>query len=122
MNRWKNQYHLVQQILLDQIFLQYTIRQKKINGFFLLPDEVDPDEFTEYCMKKKIYIEDRETLYYFICYSLKRSINDFYKEIKAGKMSYGLNTFRNKEQYRIIEDEIKERFSEGVKIIRRTQK
>lgn len=96
--------------------------EKELNGFFILPDELDPDKLTEYFINKKHYIEDRETLYYFVCYSQKRRINSFYRDINKGIMCFGLNTICNKIEFQRLENEIKERLSDNVKIIRRTTK
>lgn len=96
--------------------------EKELNGFFILPDELDPDKLTEYLINEKHYIEDREMLYYFVCYYQKRKINSFYRDINNGIMRFGLNTARNKKEFQRLENEIKERLIEEVKIIRRTTK
>ena len=95
---------------------------KNMNGFFILPDEIDPEKLTNYFIEKNQYAEDRELLYYFVCYSLKKNINNFYRDIKKDMNYCGLPTRNNKEQYLQIQEKIKNRLEINVKIIKRQNK
>ena len=100
-----------------------TISNRKLNGFYIFPDEIDPEELTKYLIKARSYKEPYEDIYNYICYALRRSINKFYRCIKEGNVIYNNGLLGNYKYMNTIKEGYKERYySDKLKIIRRTSK
>ena len=51
-------------------------------GHIYLPDQLDPEKITDYLIRTKGYKTEREYICALVCQTMKKKINEFYKEVK----------------------------------------
>lgn len=81
----------IQRTVRDIFFsANYYVKDDKIMIYFY--DELNPDEMTDFLMREKAYLIERQYVYELVCRIQQRMINQFYQELDIYKTQNFIDT------------------------------
>lgn len=89
-----------------------------LDGYYIMCDELHPIKLTDYLFELKQYNVDKEIVTYYVAFYLKRKINEFYRELKEGRISMGIAMLKDKKGIKKYHNNCNERVSNGLKLLR----
>lgn len=91
---------------------------KSLNGFFIMPDEIDPVKLAALIISKSDWTLATDDILPCVAYYLKKAINSFYKDLKNDSVTIGKYIVKNKQRSKEYFAKCSERVSNGVKYLR----
>lgn len=89
-----------------------------LDGFFLMPDEIQVERLADWFLNNKEYECDRQALLFYMAHYIKKKINNYYRVINEDGFIYTTAIAGNKETQKERRKQFQLRKSEGVKRIR----
>lgn len=114
-------YNLLTQSIISSVIRtinSITNSTEYLDGYYLMCDEINPLALTEYLFELKKYEVDKDILSYYIAFYLKKKINSFYKDLKAGHIPIGVAIIQDKKGLKKYYNNCYERANNGLKLLR----